>query len=237
MRVYSDALLPVPAPLIRLHGDDLEACTRAGEYWDGADRRAIALEARAARCAAGFSSAGSDETPPAGRLSDTVRAWVHDVAARPQELDDKRIEPVLAEIGDAACVEVVGVVSRIVNHDVFARGIGVPSVSLPEASAGKPAGRRPEKAIDEGAFVPSIPCGRRGGDEGRAIYGDAMQPFIYRALSLAPDEARRNMALGDAQYLPLEFFFDFSYSHCPGLSRSQVELVAGRVSALNECFY
>jgi hypothetical protein len=64
-----------------------------------------------------------------------------------------------------------------------------------------------------------------------------VQPFIYRALSLVPDETGRCMELGDEQYLPGDVFFELEHSRSPGLTRPQVEVVAGRTSALNECFY
>jgi hypothetical protein len=43
-------------------------------------------------------------------------------------------------------------------------------------------------------------------------------------------------ALGAAQYVPIERVPDVTFSE-RALTRAQMELVAGRVSALNECFY
>ena len=81
-------------------------------------------------------------------------------------------------------------------------------------------------------------AGPAGGGEAAAdLYGGAMQPFIYRALSLVPHEARRVMTGGNIQYLTLDKFFDYSYSAHAGLSRAHVETVAARVSAINQCFY
>jgi hypothetical protein len=40
-----------------------------------------------------------------------------------------------------------------------------------------------------------------------------------------------------AQYVPIEQVPDPSADPGRALSRAQIELVAGRVSALNECFY
>lgn len=53
-----------------------------------------------------------------------------------------------------------------------------------------PTRTRPETAADEGAFAPTVPAGKRGGDSGRALYGGDMAPNIMRSLSLVPAEAR-----------------------------------------------
>jgi hypothetical protein len=42
--------------------------------------------------------------------------------------------------------------------------------------------------------------------------------------------------LGGAQYLDIQAMRDFTRGRGP-LSRAQTELIAGRVSAMNECFY
>ena len=55
--------------------------------------------------------------------------------------------------------------------------------------------------------------------------------------SLVPDEVKRHMELEKAQYQPLGNIMNFDLRHHKGLSRAQVEVVAGKVSALNECFY
>ena len=54
-------------------------------------------------------------------------------------------------------------------------------------------------------------------------------------MSLVPDAVRDLRILSAAQYQPLDKAGDFAYRRA--LGREQVELVAGRVSAINECFY
>ena len=56
-----------------------------------------------------------------------------------------------------------------------------------------------------------------------------------RALSLVPDEVRMLRRLSEAHYLPIEKIPDPTCHRA--LDRMQMELVAARVSALNECFY
>jgi len=57
-------------------------------------------------------------------------------------------------------------------------------------------------------------------------------------MSLVPDAVRWLKELSAAQYLSMDGaeMFDFVNGKGP-LSRAQTELIAGRVSAVNECFY
>jgi hypothetical protein len=60
-------------------------------------------------------------------------------------------------------------------------------------------------------------------------------PNVVRALSLVPDEVRGLLDLSAAHYLSPAQMMDLSAGRA--LDRLQIELLAGRVSALNECFY
>ena len=61
---------------------------------------------------------------------------------------------------------------------------------------------------------------------------------VIRALSLAPDEVRNLHDLGGAHYIDHGLVHDPSATRMGGaLSRTRIELVAGRVSILNDCFY
>ena len=241
MNLYHDSRAPVPEVLSHRHATELRSYAERGTWWSAQERSRIAQEARNARVAAGLqepnetSDVHCDDDP---ELPGSAREVVRQLALSTVQLDRAFLEDALASgVSDGQYVEIVGIVARIVNLDVFARGIDVPTRELGAVLKGEPSRARPPTAIEEGAWLPSIPCGHRGGAEGRALYRDDMQPFIYRALSLVPHEARRNMELGDDQYLPLQRFFDFGYSHHPGLTRPQVEVVAARTAAINECFY
>ncbi len=58
---------------------------------------------------------------------------------------------------------------------------------------------------------------------------------VLRALSLVPEEVRELRDLSAAQYLSPDQLVDLRAGRV--LDRAQMELLAGRVSALNECFY
>ena len=59
---------------------------------------------------------------------------------------------------------------------------------------------------------------------------------VIRALSLVPDEVRTLCDLSAVHYLPDDRVRDPEASQ-GSLTRPQAELIAAKVSALNECFY
>ena len=67
------------------------------------------------------------------------------------------------------------------------------------------------------------------------LYGGGFVPNIMRALSLVPDEVRALRRSSAAHYVPVEQIPDPTVRRA--LARPQMEFVAARVSALNECFY
>ena len=162
---------------------------------------------------------------------------VHRIATDPGRLKREWFEALLSSgLGDAAYVELLGVVVTVVATDSFCRAIGVPLHPLPAPLPGEPTRVRPATACDEGAWVPSIPSGAAGGSEAD-LYDDlpGPAPNVIRALSLVPDALRTLKDLGGVHYMTTAEMTDLT--HGRSLSRAQMELIAGRVSALRECFY
>ena len=60
---------------------------------------------------------------------------------------------------------------------------------------------------------------------------------VIRAMSLVPDSVRLLLGLSKAHYLPLHLVPAPGERGGRALDRAQIELIAGRVSALTECFY
>ena len=58
---------------------------------------------------------------------------------------------------------------------------------------------------------------------------------VIKVLSLVPDEVRGLLRLSVAHYLSPQKIMSIKSGR--SITRAQIELVAGRVSALNECFY
>ena len=239
MSLYADSKYPVRDEISEVHARQLKGLAAPGTWGTGAQRRAVAVEARKASYEAGLL-----EPPPDGpeeadvQVSEATRRIVHTIATSVPDLDRQFFDEALAAgLSNGEYVELVGVVSRIVDLDVFARGIGVVPRALPPAEPGAPTREHPETAVLEHAFVPTVPNGPNGGEIGAALYHGHPMPYIVRAMSLVPDELRAHVELEIAHYTRLDRLFDYEYQHHEGLTRPQAEVVAGRVSALNDCFY
>ena len=239
MTLYDDSVYPVRPDLAAAHASQLEKLGAPGTWGTGAQRLAIAAEARQA----GYDARVLEEPADVGaapeiELPDVARRVVRQLAVSPADVDQASYEAALSGgLSDAEYVEIVGVVSRVTDMDVFARGIGVALRPLPAAQPGEPLRERPATAVVEMAWVPTIPNGPEGGELGAELYGGKPMPYILRGLSLVPDELRAHIELEGIQYTQLGRIFEYDYQHHEGLTRPQVEIVAGRVSALNECFY
>ena len=60
---------------------------------------------------------------------------------------------------------------------------------------------------------------------------------VVRALSATPDLVRQWKRIAGAFYLHLEEMGNLVQANSRVLNRLQMELIAGRVSAINRCFY
>ena len=232
--------------------DDLQRAQRAlwehvagpGTWYTGAQRVAIAAESRqAATCGLcrqrkGALSPGAvrGEHVTRGDLPAPVVDVIHRVRTDAGRLTrDWYAGVTAAGLSAAEYVELVGVVTMVAGVDFFARAAGIPPFRLPEPLPGEPARRLPPAARPGLAWVPTIAPEEASGPEAD-MYGDgAFVPNIMRALSLVPDEVRMLRRLSAAHYLPIEQIPDPTARRT--LDRMQMELVAARVSALNECFY
>lgn len=239
MNLYEHSRCVVDDVLSGSHARCRDALGTTGTWWTGAERAALVADVRAARVAAGVAESDGDAAAPSGaRVSAIASEVARAVALRPEALDLEFYRAARdAGLGEEEYVETVAVAALTCDLDIFARGLGIAPLAVRIVETGEPTRARPMSARAEGAWVNTVPAGRRGGEDAKALYGDAMMPFIIRALSLVPAETRVHLDTEQAQYLPLQHFADFGYRRHVGLSRAQVEVVAGRVSALNECFY
>jgi hypothetical protein len=239
MKLYADSEFPVSDAIAAVHTHQFQGVVAAGTWGNGAQRRSVAVETRRACYEAGLlepPAVGAEEADL--QLPESTRRVIGTIATSVRDLNkDFCDEAIGSGLSDAEYVEIVGIVSRLVDMDVFARGIGVLPRELPPAEAGEPSKQRPDAAVMELAWVPTIPNGPAGGEIGEALYHGMPMPYIVRALSLVPDELRAHVELEIAHYTRLDKLFDYDYQHHDGLTRPQAEVVAGRVSALNDCFY
>ena len=229
--------------LRRAHRDLLDHVRAPGTWWTGAERVAIAAAARAAvrcgRCRASKASlsprAVEGRHEGAGELPEHVTDTVHRVRTDPARLSKSWFDGVLGGGLDVArYVELIGVTTLVTGLDSFARAVGIPPFPLPDPLPGAPSRYRPMGAKPGTAWVPMIDLGEATGPESD-LYGTAYVPNIIRALSLVPDEVRALRRASESHYVPVAQIVDPTARRA--LDRPQMELVAARVSALNECFY
>ncbi|MEM1248673.1 MAG: alkylhydroperoxidase-related (seleno)protein [Acidobacteriota bacterium] len=236
--------------LIAAHHRALERIAEPGTWWTGAERRAIAETARDAwhcelnkrRKAAltpfavdGEHYSSASEPRP---LTEGTIDLVHRLVTDPARLSEKLLKDRI-DAGDFTLeqyVELIGVVTQIVSVDAFHYGMGEELLPLPEAVEGEPSRKRPSGAAMEGAWVPMVQP-KRLDPEDADLYGNAPRTGnVIRALSLVPAEVRALNDLSASQYLSAPDVMKFG-QNTRSISRAQMELVAGRVSSLNECFY
>lgn len=241
---YSAAGVPVREDLQQAQRAHWEHLATPGTWWSGAQRVGIAAESRQALCCdlcarrktalAPASVPGEHES--LGVLPANSVEVIHRVRVDPARLSRRWFQGVLASGLEAgAYVELVAVVTMLAGLDAFARALGVPPFPLPEPAPGEPSRYTPRGAREGAAWVPIIAPEDAEGPESDLYEGEPFVPNIMRALSLVPDEVRALRRLSHAHYVPTGRLQDTSYRR--DLDRLQMELVAARVSALNECFY
>jgi hypothetical protein len=204
-----DAVLPVPDGLREELRHQWQQLAAPGTWLSGDERVSVAGEARAART---FADAHTGLDPLLTEAAQSVSAAAHLITR--EWVSDLLARGLTVE----RFVEVVGIVSRLAAIDAYVRGIGSAEEPLPDPVAGEPTRSRNPDVRLRRAFVPTHP-------EDGARY----------ALSAVPAEQEARDRLHAQLYLSMEQMADLSYQGL--LSRAQMELLAARVSLLNNCFY
>ncbi len=241
---YAAAPVPIRQDLPAAHRHAWQRLPRAGNWWTGAERVSIAAEVRnawqcllcKARKAAlsPYTIEGTHDS--VSKLPASAIDVIHRVVTDPGRLTQHWFAKTMGsqEITDGQYVEIIDVIVTVVSIDSFCRGVGAALHPLPQSERGDSSHYRPATAQLEAAWVPMIPAAQATGPEAD-LWGAGRVGNVIRALSLVPDAVRQLMDLSDAHYIPRERIMDFAYGR--SLSRAQMELIAGRVSALRGCFY
>lgn len=211
MLPFDEQTLPyaVPDTIVDTFRRDWARLAAPGSRHSGAERVMIAAETRRARAG----EAPSHELPAA-----TLEA-ARRIATSASTIRREWVEH-LAAVGlpEAAYVETLGIVARTLAVDTFHRALGAELEPLPAPEPGQPTGAVNPSARPSKGFVAMA----RGTSTWWAVslVPDAFEGMeeFHNTLYLSPQE----MMLGNAPRL---------------LSRPQIELVAARTSAVNECFY
>ena len=241
---YGAAGVPVREDLKEAHRFLIDHVRAPGTWWTGQERVSIAAASRGAP-ACGLCQARKESLSPgaiagrhraAGALREDVVDAVHRIRIDPARLSKPWFDEVIAGgLAEGPYVEMVAVTALVAGLDYFARAIGIPPFPLSAPLPGEPSRYRPAAAKPEGAWVPMIAPEDASGHEAD-LYGEAaIVPNIVRALSLVPSEVRALRRAAETHYVPVAQISDPTVRRA--LDRPQMELVAARVSALNECFY
>lgn len=236
--------LPVRAGLERECKRAWRRLASPGTWWSGAERLAIAAEARNAhacalcrRRAAALSSYGvKGAHATLGVLSPTMLEIVHRIATDAGRLTKRWLDSMLAAgVTEEGYVEALGVIATLTALDTFDLSLGLPQRDLPAALPGAPTRHRPAGARRNLAWVSTVaPEDLKPEDpDPYAVHGTKN---IHRALSLVPQEVLNFFDLDVELYLKDHEIRDFSREY-RALSHVQIELLAGRVSSLNGCYY
>ncbi len=236
---------PTDVDVIRTHALLLSRLAHPGTWFSGSERIAIAGEVRAAgscdfcrlrkEALSPYSVKGAHTTAPGGEiLAPELIDRIHLVVSDAPRMTKAAIDA-LGEVGLNAkhYIEALGIAATVRSIDQACRGMGVPRHALPTPVGGEPSHETPPGLGNIGAFIPVI-ASAPPPSPNEDLWGKQTVNVI-RALSGVPDAVRDIKLLADVQYVSLDDFEDPSLRRT--LSRPQMELIAARVSAVNECFY
>jgi hypothetical protein len=242
---YEDAPIRIRDDLAAAHRRAWDRLRYPGTWWGGAERVALAAETRnAVNCRlcrqrkevlSPAAVCGSHDS--LGKLLENTVEVVHRVRTDPARLTRSWFESVIQSgLTLEQYVEIVSVVAHVVSVDTFARGLGISPLPLPHPASGTPTKKRPSGARPGAAWVPWIEPADLTESEAD-IYPRGRPPAnIHKAMSLVPAEVKSFFDLCEHQYLGALEMRDFGREF-RAITHAQIELLAGRVSALNQCFY
>jgi hypothetical protein len=242
---YTTADLRIPDRITNAHRRAWDRLALPGLWWTSAQRIAIVEELRNAetcqfcadrKAALSAPSVQGDHNATTDLPAPAIEA-IHKITTDPGRLSHEWLTPLLGDqLTDAAYVELVGLLTTTLSIDDIHRGLGLPLEPLPAPGPGEPERRRPSGATDEGSWVPTVPPDRLDHEDADIYGGAPFAPNVIRALSLVPPEVTYLADLHGAHYLSYQEM-RIAEGLDRTLSRPQLELVAARVSAVNECFY
>lgn len=210
MFAYTGAPVPVRPDLRYSHISTWGHFSRPGPTLRGDQRIDLLDSARAD--SAERDAEGIGLSPTTGALADHL---MH----RPASVNETVVRRSAAADGDAAAVEVIGLVSMLSAVDFTHLGLGADLEPLPQPQPGPPTGVVAEGLKRRRTHIP-VPPGP-----------------IPVVLDLVPDEGAAFQAMFGPHYMTgWEMALD-GFARNPGLDRAQMELVSSRTSLHNECFY
>ena len=235
------------ADTLQAQGRAWDAVGHPGTWWTGAERIAIAAETRHAiacplcatrRAALSPGMVGGDHDS----LGALPAAAVEGVRTDSGRIGEGWYRGLNAAGLDAEqYVELVSIVVVTVAIDTFRFALGLDPLPLPQAVAGEPTRRRPAGARDGLTWVATLAPGDVGPDDPDLYHArpgvlKRSGANIQRALSLVPDSMLHWWDMFETLYMPGPWMRDFGHEY-RAVTHAQMEMLAARVSALNQCTY
>lgn len=243
---YPDSKYPIRGDFAEAHTGFWQRLQAPGTSFTSAQRIGIANEVRAVK-SCGLCQQRKAALSPAHvkgghdsvtELGATIVEAVHAITSDPSRITGTWYQSLQDQgLTDSEYIEIVSTVVATVSIDSFSSSLGLPLRALPQPVNGEPNGYRPALAqITDESWVPMLPP--ENADTAEAdLWPSGKKSNVLRAMSLVPDEVRTLKELSSAHYLPMALVGQAGVNGGRAISRSQMELVAGRVSALNKCFY
>ena len=242
--MYPQAAIAVRQDLADAHAQAWHRLGEPGTWLDAATRIAIAKELRHAKgcelCQKRKSSLSPNSADGShdclGLLEPDHIEVVHRLAHDASRITESWVQgTAVPGLGEGEYVETVAVIATVLAIDGFTDALGWPRHNLPTASTGSPGRDRPQNARLDIAWVATLPPGEHTPGE-LDPYVRVSGVHIHQALSLVPAETIAFFDLDAAQYLPDSALRDFGREY-RSLTHVQIEYLAARVSAINQCVY
>ncbi len=243
---FSDSEYDIREDLPEAYRETWRRIAAPGSWWTGAERVAIAQETRNAvsckfcqerkKTLSPYGMSGSHDC--ASLLPERAIDAVHRIITDQGRITQAYIDDNAAHnMSEEQYVELLGICVVVFSVDEFHRGLGLALEPLPKPKPGEPTGYRPAHTTRETGFVSMIPAAGATGEESD-LWDPKRTANVLRALSLVPDAVRDWFVVHEAQYIALEdMMVNYGAIGNRPINRMQTELVASRVSAVNECFY
>ncbi|MDX2344781.1 MAG: hypothetical protein QNL12_14135 [Acidimicrobiia bacterium] len=208
---FTNSTIPIREDLAVAFRGAWHRLAAPGTWWTGSERVALAGVAR---------NAYADHTSTDSALPAAAQHAAATLGKAPAAVTEDSIVSWEAQGLDTnRYVELVAVVAMTTAIDTFHRGLELKLEPLPTPQPGSPSRTVPElRATKTKAWVPMVG-----------------PPTIPTSLSAVPAEMEALETLHGPMYLSYQEMSDPAIQR--GLSRAQMELVAGRTSAINECFF
>jgi len=233
--------LPIRESLVREMEVAWKRLAGPGTWWTGAERLTIAAEARHAtncrlcqRRREALSPYTHDgEHDAMGELAPAAVEAIHRLVTDAGRITKKWVRSL--DLDETKYVEIIGVLAVLTGLDTLHGALGLPLTQLPAAMPGEPVRRKPQGAKRNLAWVETVAPEDVGAGEPNPypLHGDKN---IHRGISLVPQEVINFFDLDVELYMKDDEIRDFDTEY-RAISHAQIELIAGRTSALAGCFY